>query len=144
MSKIDFEKMSNPDLVRYARQQGHNTRGLSRERIMDLLIVPLPKSIALPDEEATLCAMRTCPNRISVKTIGSVQTVLAPKEKTGLTVEKIIKIRDDMPDRDHKGRESISDMSWALLRSLAKANGIKTHGKKRPQVEAEIKEKQNG
>ncbi len=137
MSEVDFEKMKNPDLVRYARQQGHNVRGLSRERIMDLLIVPLPKSIALPDEEATLCAMRTCPNRIPVKTIGSVQTVLAPKEKTANEKKPILS------EAPHEGQKSISDMSWALLRSLAKANGIKTHGKKRAQVEAEIKEKQN-
>ncbi|KKN59769.1 hypothetical protein LCGC14_0538590 [marine sediment metagenome] len=80
MSEVDFKAMKNPDLVRYAIQQGHNVRGLSRERILDKLIVQPPKSIALPDEEATLCAMRTCPNRILVKTVGSIQTVLAPKD----------------------------------------------------------------
>ncbi len=125
MSEIDFKKMKNVDLVQYAREQGHNVRGMARDRIIDLLTIKLTQSIALPDEEATLCAMRTCPNRITVKTVGSVQTTLAPKEPT--TVVGVIATK----------------VPWSLVRSKAKELGISVYGKKRVQIEAEIKEKSN-
>ena len=122
MSEVDFKNMKNVDLVQYAREQGHNTRGMSRDRILKLLTVTPPKSIALPDEEATLCAMRSCPNRIIVKTVGSIQTVLAPKG-ADVSGEKV---------------------PWQEVRAKAKELGIKLYGKKRVQIEAEIKEKSDG
>ena len=145
MSEVDFKNMKNVDLVRYAREQGHNVRGLSRDRIIDLLTVTPVQSIALPDEEATLCAMRTCPNRITVKTVGSIQTVLAPKEP-----EELISGAEIMDEMKKKVDEAVTKgvergrMSWAQVRAKAKELGIKTYGKKRVQVETEIKEKQNG
>lgn len=122
MSEVDFKSMANVDLVAYAREQGHNVRGMNRAGIMDLLTVTPPQSIALPDNEATLCAKRSCPNRITVKVVGSVQTVLAPKQPT--TVAEVIA---------EKG-------SWAQIRAKAKELGISTYRKNRAQVEAEIKE----
>jgi hypothetical protein len=35
-------------------------------------------------------------------------------------------------------------VGWNMVRARAKELGIKTHGKKRPQIEAEIQEKENG
>ena len=146
MTEVDFKNMKNVDLVQYAREQGHNVRGMSRDRILDLLTVKTPKSIALPDEEATLCAMRSCPNRIVVKVVGSVQTVLAPKEKTAREIAEECAGEKNLilADTPLKGSETLSEMSWQNLKDMARLNCISIYGKKRVQVEAEIKEKSNG
>ena len=119
---MDYEKMANVDPVAYASEQGHAVRGLSRERILDLLTEVPEESVAVPDEEATLCAMRSCPNRIAVRVAGVRQITLSPKVSG----------------------EPKPPNQWQVLKAKAKSLGIKTHGKKRDQIEAEIKEKENG
>ena len=146
--EVDFKTMKNVDLVRYAQEQGHNVRGLSRDRILDKLTVQPAKSIALPDEEATLCAMRSCPNRIPVKTIGSVQTVLAPKERppSEIAEETAGSILTALAPKELKAVvETLGEKpTWQDIRSSAKLLGISTYHKSRTQVEAEIKEKSDG
>ena len=51
---------------------------------------------------------------------------------------------DFIETRDGPEAQDASRNAWFILKAKAKELGIKTHGKNRPQIEAEIQEKENG
>jgi hypothetical protein len=117
---MELKEMSVEGILEQARARGLRTRGMSRDAIIEAIESTDAGKILQTGDDVPKSERYEELNR----RIQRLEIMMEPK---GTEAEK-----------------ALSNLSWNDLLKLAKNNNVQVHGKKRPQIEAELKELDNG
>lgn len=116
---MELEEMSVPQILEQARARGLLTRGMSRDEIVE--------SIKSVDNTAILKVDSKGPDYCEALAA----RVTAIEEKLGMGVPTT-------------PVDAMKALSWDDLKALAKQSNIQVHGKKRDEIEAELRRIEDG